>query len=239
MFIKRLSIIIPVFNEGPTVYEVLKAVTSINLISNIEKEIIVVNDSSVDESERKILGFISDFPNEKIKYIRHEINHGKGAAVRNGIEHVTGDFVIIQDADLELDPNDMNGLLRAAIDNTADVVYGSRFLKKGKSDSQLSQHYFANIFLTKLSNLFSGLQITDMATCYKLIRTDELKKFTLIENRFGMEPEITAKLAAIKGIKIVEAPIKYKARSKSEGKKIGWKDGLRYIYCIIRYNLFK
>lgn len=239
MEIKKLSIIIPVFNEDTTVYEILKAVSNTQLIYGIEKEIIVVNDCSVDESESKILGFISDFPNEKIKYIRHEVNHGKGAAVRNGFAKVTGDYVIIQDADLELDPNDMNILLQEAISQNAAVVYGSRFLQKGKADSQLQQHYFANIFLTKLSNLFSGLNITDMATCYKLIRSDLLNKFTIRENRFGMEPEVTAKLAKIKDVSITEAPITYRARKKSEGKKIGWKDGFRYIYCIVRYNLFK
>ena len=239
MQINKLSIIIPVFNEDTTVYEVLKAVTGVTLIAGIEKEIIVVNDCSIDESESKILNFIADFPAEKIKYIRHEINHGKGASISTAIPHATGDYTIIQDADLELDPNDMNVLLRAAIDEGADAVYGSRFLQKGKADSQLSQHFFANIFLTKLSNIFSGLQITDMATCYKLIRSDLLKKFTIRENRFGFEPEITAKLAAVKGIKIMEAPVSYRARSKSEGKKIGWKDGVRYIYCIARYNIFK
>ncbi|MCX6274146.1 MAG: glycosyltransferase family 2 protein [Bacteroidetes bacterium] len=239
MEIRKLSIIIPVFNEDTTVYEILKAVSNTKLISGIEKEIIVVNDCSVDESESKILSFIADFPAEKIKYIRHEVNHGKGAAVRNGFENVSGDFVIIQDADLELDPTDMNSLLQEAIINNAAVVYGSRFLQKGKADSQLQQHYFANVFLTRLSNFFSGLQITDMATCYKLIRSDLLNQFTICENRFGLEPEITAKLAKIKGIKIIEAPITYQARTKSEGKKIGWKDGFRYIYCIVRYNLFK
>lgn len=239
MQIKKLSIVIPVFNEEPTVYEVLRSVTNMKLIEGIEKEIIIVNDCSTDESEVKIHNFISDFPSNRIKYIRHKVNHGKGAAVRSGFENATGDFVIIQDADLELDPNDMNVLLRKAIDEQADVVYGSRFLQKGKAETQLSQHYFANVFLTKLSNLFSGLKITDMATCYKLIRTGLLKNFTLVENRFGMEPEITAKLAAIKGIKITEAPISYQARSRSEGKKIGWKDGLRYLYCILRYNLLK
>lgn len=239
MEIKRLSIIIPVFNEDTTVYEILQSVSGVKLIAGIEKEIIVVNDCSIDESEGRIQRFIADFPSQKIKYIRHEINHGKGAAVRNGLEHVTGDFIIIQDADLELDPNDMNVLLRAAIEQEADVVYGSRFLNRGKAKTQLSQHYFANVFLTKLSNLFSGLKITDMATCYKLIRSEVMNKIKLQEDRFGMEPEITAKLAAVKGIKITEAPISYSARSKSEGKKIGWKDGFRYIYCIVRYNLFK
>ena len=239
MEIRRLSIIIPVFNEDTTVYEILKAVSATKLVSGIEKEIIVVNDCSVDASENKILDFIADFPSEKIKYLRHEVNHGKGAAVRNAFELVSGDFVIIQDADLELDPNDMNVLLQEAMSRNAAVVYGSRFLQKGKSESQLQQHYFANVFLTKLSNLFSGLRITDMATCYKLIRSDLIRQFTIREDRFGLEPEITAKLAKIKGINIIEAPITYHARTKSEGKKIGWKDGFRYIYCILRYNLFR
>jgi glycosyltransferase involved in cell wall biosynthesis len=238
MPIQRLSIIIPVFNEDTTVYEVLKAVADVKLISGIEKEIIVVNDCSVDNSERKILEFISDFPSETIKYIRHEINHGKGASVSTAVAHVTGDYVIIQDADLELQPEEINVLLQTAIDNNADAVFGSRFLKKGRAEKQKKRHYAANIFLTRFSNLFTGLKLTDMGTCYKLVRTSILKRITIEERRFGMDPELTAKLGRMKGIVITEAPISYKYRTVKEGKKIGWKDGLRSVYCTVRYSFF-
>jgi glycosyltransferase involved in cell wall biosynthesis len=238
MPILRLSIIIPVFNEDSTVYEVLKAVSDVHLITGIEKEIIVVNDCSTDESEREILSFISDFPSEKIKYIRHEINHGKGASVSTAITHVTGDYIIIQDADLELQPGEINVLLQAAADQNADAVFGSRFLNKGRAAKQKKRHYAANIFLTKFSNLFTGLRLTDMGTCYKLVRTSVLQKITIEERRFGMDPELTAKLAKMKGLLIIEAPISYSYRTVNEGKKIGWRDGLRSVYCTVRYSVF-
>ncbi len=239
MLIKKLSIIIPVFNEDTTVYEVLKAVAAVQLISEIEKEIIVVNDCSVDESEKKILGFIADFPDEKIKYIRHNINHGKGASVNSALAEVTGNYIIIQDADLELQPEEVNVLLKVAMEQNADVVFGSRFLNKGRAEKQKKRHYAANIFLTKFSNLFTGLSLTDMGTCYKLIRTDVLKKISIEERRFGMDPELTAKIAKVKGIVIREAPISYRYRTVNEGKKIGWKDGIRSVYCTVRYSLTK
>jgi len=238
MPITKLSIIIPVFNEDTTVYEVLRAVSAVGLINSIEKEIIVVNDCSTDESEREILSFISDFPSEKIKYIRHEINHGKGASVSTAIAHVTGDYVIIQDADLELQPEEMNVLLKAAAEQNADAVFGSRFMKSGRVAKQKKRHYAANIFLTRFSNLFTGLRLTDMGTCYKLLRTSILKQLTIEERRFGMDPELTAKLGRLKGVVVVEAPVSYKYRTVNEGKKIGWKDGLRSIYCTVRYSLF-
>jgi glycosyltransferase involved in cell wall biosynthesis len=238
MSINKLSIIIPVFNEDTTVYEVLRAVSAVKLIDGVEKEIIVVNDCSTDESEREILSFISDFPSEKIKYIRHEVNHGKGASVSTAIAQVTGDFVIIQDADLELQPGEINILLQAAADQNADAVFGSRFLKKGRAANQKKRHYAANIFLTRFSNLFTGLRLTDMGTCYKLVRTSILQQITIEEKRFGMDPELTAKLAKMKGLLISEAPISYSYRTVNEGKKIGWKDGLRSVYCTVRYSLF-
>jgi len=238
MPIHKLSIIIPVFNEDSTVYEVLKAVSSVELFAGIEKEIIVVNDCSTDGSEREILSFISNFPTEKIKYIRHEINHGKGASVSTAIAHVTGDYVIIQDADLELQPEEINVLLQAAAEQNADAVFGSRFLKKGRAAKQKKRHYAANIFLTRFSNLFTGLGLTDMGTCYKLLRTSVLKQITIAERRFGMDPELTAKLGKMKGLVIREAPVSYSYRTVNEGKKIGWKDGLRSVYCTVRYSLF-
>jgi glycosyltransferase involved in cell wall biosynthesis len=238
MEIKRLSIIIPVFNEDTTVYEVLQAVSAVRLIAGIEREIIVVNDCSIDESENKILRFIADFPGEQIKYIRHEINHGKGASVNTAIPHVSGDYLIFQDADLELQPGEVNTLLKAAMDQQADVVYGSRFLNKGRGQKQKKRHYIANIFLTRFSNFFTGFRLTDMGTCYKLIRTSLMKKISVDERRFGMDPEITAKLGKVKGIVMTEAPISYSYRSVHEGKKIGWKDGIRSVYCTVRYSLF-
>lgn len=239
MQIQKLSIIIPVFNEDTTVYEVLKAVSAVTLINGIEKEIIVVNDCSVDESETKILNFIKDFPSEKIIYIRHEINHGKGASVSTAIPHASGDYIIIQDADLELQPSEINALLNTALEESADAVFGSRFLKQGRAEKQKKRHYAANIFLTKFSNLFTGLHLTDMGTCYKLIRTDILKKISIREKRFGMDPELTAKLARLQGIVISEAPISYRYRTVREGKKIGWKDGIRSVYCTVRYSLLR
>ena len=238
MSIHRLSIIIPVFNEDNTVYEVLRAVSRVKLIDGIEKEIIVVNDCSVDESEIKIQNFIADFPSEKIEYIRHDINHGKGASVSTAISQVTGDYIIIQDADLELQPEEINVLLKVANDQNADAVFGSRFLKSGRVSKQKKRHYAANIFLTRFSNLFTGLKLTDMGTCYKLIRTSLIKQISIQERRFGMDPELTAKLGKRKGIVIREAPISYSYRTVNEGKKIGWKDGLRSVYCTIRYSLF-
>lgn len=238
MPIRRLSIIMPVFNEDTTVYEILRSVAAVTLIDGIEKEIIVVNDRSTDESEREILSFIADFPTEKIKYIRHEVNHGKGASVSTAISHVTGDYVIFQDADLELEPEEINVLLKAATNKNADAVFGSRFLKKGRADKQKKRHYAANIFLTRFSNFFTGFRLTDMGTCYKLVRTSILKQVTIEERRFGLDPELTAKLGRLKGLVITEAPISYKYRTVNEGKKIGWKDGLRSIYCTVRYSLF-
>lgn len=239
MPIRKLSIIIPVFNEDTTVYEVLKAVTQVKLIAGIEKEIIVVNDCSIDESETKILKFISDFPAEKIKYIRHEINHGKGAAVSTAIPYASGDYIIFQDADLELKPEEMNVLLQTAMEKNADAVFGSRFMQKGRAEKQKKRHYAANIFLTRFSNFFTGLHLTDMGTCYKLIRSSVLKNISVRERRFGMDPEITAKIGKLKNIVVTEAPISYSYRTVNEGKKIGWKDGIRSIYCTVRYSLFK
>ena len=219
-------------------YDVLKAVSGVKLISGIEKEIVVVNDCSIDESESKIQSFIADFPSEKIKYIRHEINHGKGASVSTAITHVTGDYIIIQDADLELQPEEINVLLQVAIDQNADAVFGSRFMNKGRASKQKKRHYAANIFLTRFSNMFTGFNLTDMGTCYKLVRTAILKQISIEERRFGMDPELTAKLGRLKNLVIKEAPISYNYRTVNEGKKIGWKDGLRSVYCTIRYSLF-
>jgi glycosyltransferase involved in cell wall biosynthesis len=239
MMIEKLSIIIPAFNEEATIYQVLLAVHQLNLINGIEKEIIVVNDCSRDLTEFVINKFMTDYSQSKIQYIKHEINRGKGAAIQTAIQHSTGSYLVIQDADLELNPGDLNLLLKPVIDGKADVVYGSRFLNKTKSSTQSKRSYYANKLLTALSNLCSGLNLTDMETCYKLMKTEFIKKIVLKEMRFGFEPEITAKLSKIKGVRFAEVPVSYENRTKAEGKKIGWKDGVRAITCIIRYNFFR
>ncbi len=233
---KKLSILIPVFNENKTIYEVLEKVNGVTLIQGIEKEIIVVNDQSTDSSVQEIERYLQDFPKHPVRLINHEINLGKGATLRTGIKHATGDYTIIQDADLELDPNDFNNILMPVLEQTANIVYGSRFLKKKKEGSFFS--VLANTFLTQLSNLVFRIKITDMETCYKLIPTHIFQSLNLVENRFGFEPEITAKLSKIKYLKWAEVPITYNPRTNVQGKKIGWKDGFRAMLCIIRYGWF-
>ena len=206
-------------------------------MKDIEKEIILINDASTDTSKGIIEKAISEAP-LPIRQINHEQNTGKGGAIHTGIQEATGDYTIIQDADLELDPNEINDLLQVVIDGKADIVYGSRFLKKNqKGGSFLSD--MANGFLTRLSNLIFGIKITDMETCYKLVPTETFKSLNLVEKRFGFEPEITAKLAKIKELKWAEVPITYNPRTEEQGKKIGWKDGFRAIWCILKYGLSK
>lgn len=231
---KKLSIIIPAFNEEKTIVEVLEIISSLELINSIQKEIIVVNDFSSDSTAKLIEGFIQKNPTVNIKCFNRKVNRGKGAALHYGIKEATGDYLIPQDADLELDPNDINTILKKAIDNGLDVVYGSRFKKGNQGKEGLG--LWANLFLTKLSNSFTGLRITDMETCYKLMRTSIAKALDLKEERFGFEPEVTAKLAKVKNLKIDEVPIKYIVRSYEEGKKIGWKDGVKALYCIVKYS---
>lgn len=233
---KKLSILIPVFNESKTIYDVLLKVNDVVLIRGIEKEIIVINDQSTDSSIQEIERYIKDFPKHPIQLISHEINQGKGATLRTGIGHATGDYTIIQDADLELDPNDFNDILMPVLEQTANIVYGSRFLKKKKEGTFFS--VLANGFLTLLSNIVFRTKITDMETCYKLIPTHIFQSLKLVENRFGFEPEITAKLAKIRYLKWAEVPITYNPRTNVQGKKIGWKDGFRAMFCIIRYGWF-
>lgn len=233
---KKLSIIIAVFNEENTIFDVLVKVASVELQNNIEKEIIIVNDKSTDISRDEIERYIQDNSNKNIKLINHEINKGKGAAIHTGIKYATGDYTIIQDADLELDPNEFKILIEPVLKGECDIVYGSRFLlqkTEGKTISKL-----ANNFLTKLSNFIFNIQITDMETCYKLVPTTVFQSLILKEQRFGFEPEITAKLAKIKSLKWKEIPISYFPRTNLAGKKIGWKDGFRAVYCIVKYGWF-
>jgi len=233
---KKLSIIIPVYNEQATIFDVLNTVLGLQLIAGIEKEIIVVNDCSKDDSVSEIMRFIKDNP-ETIKLINQPENRGKGGAIHTGIEHATGEYIIIQDADLELDPSEINLLLTPVVEKRADVVYGSRFLQ-GNVNGQAGLSKMANKFLTWLSNFIFRTKITDMETCYKLVPTPIFKSLILKEQRFGFEPEITAKLAKIKSITWLEVPITYIPRNTEEGKKIGWKDGFRAIHCILKYGWF-
>jgi glycosyltransferase involved in cell wall biosynthesis len=229
----KLSIIIPVYNEEKTIYQVLEAVHNIRLQENVEKEIIVVNDASKDGSLREIERFKNS--GRDIQIIDKPVNEGKGAAIHTGIRYASGDYTIIQDADLELNPEEIKLVIAPVLKGEADVVYGSRFLD-GKVKSQGLTSRWANWFLTKLSNLVFGIKITDMETCYKLVPTEVFKSLTLVEKRFGFEPEITAKLAKVKNLRWKEVPITYKPRSNVQGKKIGWKDGVRAVQCILKYG---
>lgn len=233
--LKKLSIIIPAFNEENTIKEVLHQLVSLTLVQNIEKEILVIDDYSSDSTATIVRQFIENHSEQDIKLHQQVKNLGKGAAIQKGISLTTGEFLIPQDADLELDPKDINKLLEKLIAEQLDVVYGSRFLANDAIVKNPA--YYANRFLTALSNFFTRLTISDMETCYKLIRSDLAKKIKLKEMRFGFEPEITAKLAKIKGVKFGEVPIRYIGRSYDDGKKIGWKDGLKAIYCIVKYAI--
>lgn len=219
----------PVYNEEKTINNIINKV--INTQFNAEIELIIVNDCSTDSTSKSLSG-IKD---ERVKIISHSVNMGKGAAIRTALKSATGDYIIIQDADLEYNPEDINRLIDKA-EEGYDTVFGSRFYY-GRPQNETLIHYLGNKFLTILSNIFTGLKLTDMETCYKMVRRDILARITIEENRFGIEPEITSKLAKI-GARPIEVPIRYTARSAAEGKKIGLKDGLRAIYCIIKYNLF-
>ena len=238
MQINKLSIIIPAYNEGPTIHFILDKVKSVKLINNIQKEVIIVNDCSTDHTEESILKYIekSDL---NIQYFKHESNKGKGAALHTGINKATGDYLIIQDADLEYDPEEYNNLLKPVIQGHADVVYGSRFMGSNPHRILFFWHTIGNKFLTFLSNLFTNLNLTDMETCYKLFDTKIIQSINLNEKRFGFEPEVTAKISRVPKIRISEVGISYYGRTFEEGKKIGWKDGFRALYCIFKYNLFK
>lgn len=234
-----LSIIIPMYNEYLTIENVLENILCVNLLDNIEKEIVVVDDCSTDKSKDIVLKFIANHPEFKIKLFSHPFNQGKGSSIRTGIKSCTGDLIIIQDADLEYNPQEYNILLRPFTEGFADVVYGSRFIGGNAHRVLFFWHSIGNKILTFLSNVFTNLNITDMETCYKIFKSNIIKSIILSENRFGFEPEITAKISRIPKIRIYEVGISYYGRSYSEGKKINWKDGIRAIYCIIKYGVFK
>ena len=233
---KKLSIIIPCYNEASLITTILDKVRSVSLVNQIEKEIIVVDDASNDHTQNILSNYVSSNPG--IKLIRHERNQGKGAAIRTGFRMASGDIVLFQDADLEYDPLDYNKMLQPILDGYADVVYGSRFIGAGPHRVLFFFHTIGNKFLTFLSNLFTGLNLTDMETGYKMFRMDILKQVSLHENRFGMEPEITARISRIKNIRIYEVGIAYYGRTYNEGKKIKWTDGFHAIWCIFKYNIF-
>ncbi len=238
MALHKLSIIVPAYNEEQYVESILERLRSTQLINNIEKEIIVVNDCSTDQTEAKVESYREKHPEMNLIYLKHEVNMGKGAALHTGIAKASGDFCIVQDADLEYDPKEFNILLKPALNGVADVVYGSRFMGGNPHRILFFWHSIGNKFLTFLSNMFTNLNLTDMETCYKLFRTDIVQSLKLKEKRFGFEPEVTAKISRVPGIRIYEVGISYYGRTFAEGKKINWKDGFRAIYCILKYNLF-
>ena len=234
-----LSVIIPAYNESATIEYLLTKVKEVDLIHNIKKEIIVVDDYSTDDTHEQVTTFIEQNPNINIKVFRHSKNKGKGASLHTGISKATGDYLVIQDADLEYDPNEYNLLLNPVVNGVADVVYGSRFMGSKPHRVLFFWHTIGNKFLTTLCNAFSNLNLTDMETCYKLFNTQLLQSLQLKEKRFGFEPEVTIKVSRIPKIRIYEVGISYYGRTYDEGKKIGWKDGFRAIYCILKYGLFK
>lgn len=234
--IQKLSILIPAYNEGATIHLILDKIKAVVLDNEIEKEIIIVNDYSSDDTVAKIEAYMQANASMNIRLYNQPNNQGKGAAINRAIQECSGDYLIIQDADLEYDPSEYNLLLKPVFVDNADVVYGSRFIGHQPHRILFYWHSIGNKFLTNLSNMMTNLNLTDMETCYKLIRTSIAKQLTIKEKRFGIEPEITAKLAKIKPIRIYEVGISYYGRTYDEGKKIGWKDGFRAIYCILKYK---
>ncbi len=234
---KILTIIIPAYNEEETIGTILNKINEVELIKNLKKEIIIVDDFSNDLTLNEVENYITENPELNIKVLKHATNKGKGSAIHYGINKATGDFIIVQDADLEYNPNEYNILLKPMLDGVADVVYGSRFIGGRPHRILFFWHSIGNRFLTFLSNMFTNLNLTDMETCYKLFKSDILKGIQLKEKRFGFEPEITAKISKIKNIRIYEVGISYYGRTYQEGKKISWRDGFRAIYCIFKYAL--
>jgi len=233
-----LSIVIPAYNEGRTIHRILDRIQEVELIAGLTKEIIIVNDCSRDNTEAAIQEYQLAHPALPISYYKHEKNMGKGAALRTGIQRAQGAYIIIQDADLEYDPQEYNLLLKPILDGFADVVYGSRFMGGKPHRILFFWHSIGNKFLTFVSNAFTNLNLTDMETCYKLFKAETIQHIVLKENRFGFEPEVTAKIARIPKVRIYEVDISYYGRTYEEDKKIGMKDAFRAIYCILKYNIW-
>ncbi|MCM8569182.1 glycosyltransferase family 2 protein [Gramella jeungdoensis] len=235
---RKLSILIPAYNEEDTILEILNVLKDLDLGLGLKKEIVIVDDCSTDSTRSIINQFVEDNPTSDVQIFNQEVNRGKGAALHKAIELCTGDIAIIQDADLEYDPEEYINLLKPILKGKADVVYGSRFMGGYAHRILFFWHSIGNKFLTTLSNAFTNLNLTDMETCYKMFRTDILKSLDLKEKRFGFEPEVTAKVSRIPGIRIYEVGISYYGRTYAEGKKINWKDGMRALWCVFKYNTF-
>jgi glycosyltransferase involved in cell wall biosynthesis len=231
----RLTVVIPAYNERATAEELLRRVARAPLPAGVDLEMIVVDDGSRDGT-RELLADLERRADPPFRLILHEVNRGKGAAIRTGFAAATGDVVLVQDADLEYDPRDYPKLLQPILDGEADVVYGSRFLG-GPHRVLFFWHSVGNLFLTTLSNMLTDMNLSDMETCYKVFRREVLQSIKLESDRFGIEPELTAKVAKFKGARIWEVPITYRGRTYAEGKKIGWKDGFSAIWAILKYNL--
>lgn len=235
---RKLSIVIPAYNEGATIHHILNKIGEVTLPQDMTRELILVNDCSSDDTVEAVERYMSENPDSGIVLYSHEVNKGKGAALHTGIAKATGDFVLIQDADLEYDPQEYPDLLKPLLMDVADVVYGSRFMGGNPHRILFFWHTIGNKFLTFASNMFTNLNLTDMETCYKVFRREIIQGLRLKENRFGFEPEVTAKISRIPKIRIYEIGISYYGRTYEEGKKIGWRDGFRALYCILKYNLW-
>ncbi len=233
-----LSIVIPAYNEENSILNILEKVRDVELDYGYEKELVVVDDKSKDGTIGKVEEFISKNPDVRICLKKHEKNQGKGAALRTGFQSASGEYVIVQDADLEYDPREFNHILKPIVEGFADVVYGSRFMGNNPHRILFFWHSIGNRFLTFISNMLTNLNLTDMETCYKCFRRDIIQGINIKENRFGFEPEVTAKISRIKGVRIYEVGISYYGRTYEEGKKIGMKDAFRALYCMLKYNLW-